>query len=117
MLRMRHGVSMPYIVRRISYKTAVGFKEAKQRVIVALLAGTYQHEIDRSSIDTKNLLLTGQVTAAEICEVVKRSQGQNHSSSPHHHVPGVEVHVIARDGWYVKFYFVDPDTIFISVHQ
>jgi hypothetical protein len=21
------------------------------------------------------------------------------------------------DGWYIEFYFVDPDTVFISVHQ
>lgn len=95
----------------------MGFKEAKRRLIAALITGAYQHESDRSDIDTKNLLLTGKVTATEICDVMKRSQGRNHSSSPHHHVPGVEVHVITRDGWYVKFYFVDPDTIFISVHQ
>lgn len=25
--------------------------------------------------------------------------------------------IIQRDGWYIKFYFVDPDTVFISVHQ
>jgi hypothetical protein len=25
--------------------------------------------------------------------------------------------VIKREGWYVKFYFIDPDTFFISVHQ
>jgi hypothetical protein len=27
------------------------------------------------------------------------------------------VHVLKRDGWYVKFFFVDPQTIFISVHR
>jgi hypothetical protein len=40
---------------------------------------------------------------------------------PHRHItsgPSIHVHVIASDGWYVKFYFIgDPDTLFISVHQ
>lgn len=94
-----------------------GFREAKRKVIRALLEGTYQHETARSEIATKNLLLTGQVSPADICAVLMRSQGQDHSVSPHHHAPTVEVHVIKRDGWYVKFYFLDPDTVFISVHR
>jgi hypothetical protein len=27
------------------------------------------------------------------------------------------VHVLKRDGWYIKFFFIEPDTWFISVHQ
>lgn len=91
-------------------------KEAKRKVIAALLNGTYQHEA-RSNVDTKNLLLTGLVTAEKICDVLKCSQGQDHTASPHHQAPSIEVHIIQRDGWYIKFYFVDPDTVFISVHQ
>lgn len=94
-----------------------GFKEARKKVISALISGTYQHEAQRSNIDTKNLLLTGAVTASEICEVLKRCQGQDHTASPHHQAPTIEVHIIQRDGWYIKFYFVDPNTVFISVHQ
>ncbi len=95
----------------------IGFKEAKNKVIAALQTGTYQHEATRSKVDTKNLLLMGSVTAEQICEVLKRCQGQDHQSSPHHQAPSIDVHVIRRDGWYIKFYFVDPDTVFISVHQ
>lgn len=94
-----------------------GFTTVKQKVIAALLDGTYQHETGRSNIDTKNLLLMGQVTAGFVCDLMKRSRGQDHSSSPHHQVGSIEVHVIRREGWYVKFYFVDPITVFISVHQ
>lgn len=94
-----------------------GFKEAKRKVIAALQSGAYQHEATRSNVDTKNLLLMGLVTAEQICDVLKRCQGQDHQSSPHHQVPSIEVHIIQRDGWYIKFYFVDPDTVFISVHQ
>lgn len=29
----------------------------------------------------------------------------------------VKNHVLKRDGWYIKFFFIEPDTWFISVHQ
>jgi len=93
-----------------------GFKAAKRKVIDALRNGTYQHEANRSEIATKNLLSTGQVTAGDICDLIMRSKGQDHSSSPHHNDGSILVHVIQREGWYVKFYFLDPETIFISVH-
>tara|TARA_B100000949_G_scaffold225663_2_gene230138 strand:+ start:333 stop:692 length:360 start_codon:yes stop_codon:yes gene_type:complete len=94
----------------------IGFKEAKKRLIQALGEGTFLHEA-RSQIETKNLLQVGLVTPDDLIELVKKCGGQHHECSPHHSVTGVEVHVLRRDGWYVKFYFVDPDTIFISVHK
>lgn len=94
----------------------VGFKEAQRRLIDALQQGTFLHEA-RSQVETKNLLQMGQITPDELVEIARRCRGQHHQRSPHHTVPGVDVHVLRRDGWYVKFYFVDPDTVFISVHQ
>jgi hypothetical protein len=94
-----------------------GFRAAKQKVIKALQDGTYLHETSRSAIDVKNLLSTGMVTADEVCEILKRSNGNDHSSSPHHNDRSVDVHVIKREDWYIKFYFLEPDTIFISVHK
>lgn len=96
--------------------TKIGFKEAKRKVIAALENGTYQHEA-RANINTKNLLQVGDVSPEQICAVLRNCQGQDHSSSAHHQVASIQVHVIKRDGWYIKFYFVDPDTVFISVHQ
>lgn len=97
--------------------TRVGFNVVKRKVIDALNNGTYQHETSRSSIETKNLLAMGLVSSKDICDVIKRSRGQDHSSSPHHFDRSVQVHLIRREDWYVKFYFVDPDTVFISVHK
>lgn len=85
-------------------------------MIRALSEGRFLHEA-RDQIETKNLLLMGQVTTEELLAVVRRCAGQHHSRSPHHAEPSVDVHILRRDGWYVKFYFVDPDTIFISVHR
>lgn len=94
-----------------------GFKAAKHKVIRALRDGNFQHEADRKGVDTKNLLLTGMVSASDICAILEKAQGTDHRMSPHHQAPEITVHVIRREGWYVKFYFIDPDTIFISVHK
>jgi hypothetical protein len=93
-----------------------GFREAKRRVLQALREGRFQHEV-RGRIDEKNLLLTGMVTAEFVASVIVRCRGQDHSMSAHHADAAVTVHVLRRDGWYIKFYFVDPDTFFISVHK
>ncbi|MCC9006470.1 hypothetical protein [Pseudomonas putida] len=93
-----------------------GFREAQRAVIAALESGEYQH-VSRGDIDMKNLLATGEVSARAVVEVVRSCRGIHHASSPHHAVAAVEVHVLKRDGWYIKFFFIEPDTWFISVHQ
>ncbi|KPQ09810.1 MAG: hypothetical protein HLUCCO17_13005 [Saliniramus fredricksonii] len=95
----------------------LGFSEAKRRVIAALDGGQYQNAA-RNEIETKNQLQTGQISAQALSAVLLRSKGQHHSSSPHHQVADIEVHVIKIDGWYIKFFFLnDPETVFISVHR
>lgn len=79
---------------------AVGFKEARRRLVAALRSGRYQHEA-RRGIDTKNLLATGAISALELCEWAKGCNGSCHSSSAHHSDARVEVHVLRRSGWYV----------------
>lgn len=93
----------------------MGFKDVKLKVISGLLSGDYAHA-QRGSIDDKNLLLTGVISATEVADVLKKSNGNDYETSPHHQDESIEVHVIRCRSWYVKFYF-DPDTIFISVHQ
>ena len=94
----------------------MGFKAAKAALIDALKAGNYQHA-ERDDINAKNLLAIGQVTAQEVIDVVARCDGSHHSCSEHHQVRGLDVHLIKRNGWYVKFYVITPDVWFISVHQ
>lgn len=85
-------------------------------VLEALANNSFQHEA-RDVIDVKNLLQSGAVSSEFVSNLIKLSNGKDHSMSPHHSVKTVMVHVIKRNGWYVKFYFLDPDTFFISVHQ
>jgi hypothetical protein len=93
-----------------------GYKAVRKAIIAALKLGNYQHEA-RAGIDAKNLLSTGVVSAADVIDIIKRSDGSNHECSPLHGYMTVDCHVIKAGGWYVKFYFLDPATIFISVHQ
>ncbi|MCF6199306.1 MAG: hypothetical protein L3J67_07910 [Hyphomicrobiaceae bacterium] len=94
----------------------MSFRETKYLVIKALQKGEFQHEA-RNEIDDKNLLSTGEISTEEIIEVIDRCNGTHHSCSEHHFLESVKVHVLKRDDWYIKFYFIDPDTFFISVHK
>lgn len=93
-----------------------GFKAARSAVLAALESGAYLH-VSRGDIAVKNLLAMGAVSADEVIDVIHACQGRHYSSSPHHAVPGIEVHVLRRCNWYIKFFFIEPQTWFISVHQ
>ena len=94
----------------------MGFKDAKAKILSALANGTYQHEA-RGNIDEKNKLAVGEVTADEVREIIKKCRGGDHTHSPHHMDSSLTVHVLRKSGWYIKFYFIDPDALFISVHK
>lgn len=93
-----------------------GFKAAKSALLAALRSGNYQHEV-RDDIDVKNLLSTGAMAPSALVAIINRATGLDHSTSPHHGDASITVHVLKTGGWYVKFYFLDPSTFFISVHQ
>jgi hypothetical protein len=93
----------------------VGFKEVKYKVITALSTGNFQHEV-RDQIEVKNILAMGQISVAEVINIIKQSRGDDHETSPHHLDKTIDVHIITTTKLYIKFYFLDPDTWFISVH-
>jgi len=93
-----------------------GFKAARSAVIAALESGRYLHAA-RGDIEVKNLLALGAVSAGDVIDVIRACNGTHYICSPHHAVPAIEVHVLRRSGWYIKFYFIEPQTWFISVHQ
>jgi hypothetical protein len=99
----------------------VGLKDVKAKAISCLDNGQVQHETGRSGdIDKKNLLVTAQVTLDDVKDLINSTKGTQHEVSPHHMEKLVEVHTLkpVKKGtkWYIKFYFLEPDIIFISVH-
>ena len=98
-----------------------GFRDAKAALIAALENGTYGHE-PREVLEEKNLLAIGEVSAAFVVELLRKTTGTNYTSSPHHADASVQVHVFkpTKSGqrWYVKAYFApDASAVFVSVHR
>jgi hypothetical protein len=98
----------------------MGFRAVKARILKCLERGEVSHE-QRGDIDVKNLLAIGEVSLSDVAKIITRARGDSYSTSPHHMVPSIDVHVIkARHGsqdWYIKWYFVDPSAVFMSVHH
>ena len=99
----------------------MGYRQAKKQVLECLTGGRVEHEMDRCEIDIKNLLVTGVVTATQVADAIGRSGGTEYECSPHHFDENVEVHIIKTQHgdrtWYIKWYFVSPNVVFISVHE
>lgn len=94
----------------------IGFREAKRRAIEALRNKTYQIA-ERREIETKNLLYGNSISEEDVIEIISKCRGQDHEMRPHDMVKTVDVHILRKDGWYIKFYFLDPETFFLSVHR
>lgn len=91
--------------------------------MAALESGDFQHE-RRDTLSEKNLLAVGDVTETEVVKLLRRTRGDQYSSSGHDWDPGTTVHLFKPevDGqrWYIKAYFLDPaekSAMFISVHK
>lgn len=99
----------------------MGFKKEKKEVLKRLLSGDYLHEV-RNNINEKNFLQTGKVSAEMLAKIISKARGGDYSTSPHHFVNGIEVHILQRvkyenKSWYIKWYYLEPDLFFISVHD
>lgn len=110
----------------MSYKSGtipVEFKDAKRALIQALEAGDYQHE-PRGALSEKNLLAVGDVDVEDVIKMLRRTRGDQYSSTPHDWDVETTVHVFRPDldseRWYVKAYFLgspDLSAVFVSVHR
>lgn len=52
----------------------IGFKAAKAKVLQCLKSGAFQFEV-RYSIDVKNKLATGDLSADQLVNIIKKSTG------------------------------------------
>lgn len=98
----------------------MGFKDIKFKVIQCLKQGRVYHE-QRNNIDVKNLLAIGVLEQKNVATIIASASGDEYTHSPHHYDDSVTVHVIktryACFYWYIKWYFIDDNTVFISVHN
>ena len=98
----------------------MAFSEIKKQVIYCLKNNHISHE-QRANIDIKNLLSTGEISLEKTIKILSRCRGNEYSTSKHHSAPSIDVHIVKTrymsKNWYLKWYFLEPDCIFISVHE
>ena len=98
----------------------MGFKEIKYQVIECLKQGNFLHA-QRKDIDIKNLLAAEEITIKKLINILKQTRGSEYKSSPHHCISSVTVHIVKTSysgvKWYIKWYFIAPNSIFISIHK
>ncbi|MBL4909528.1 MAG: hypothetical protein JKX78_05815 [Alteromonadaceae bacterium] len=97
----------------------MGFKDVKRQVLACLKSGNVLHE-QRADIDIKNLLATGQISVDDIIGIIAQTRGNEYENSKHHVIGELDVHIVKTSFqgkyWYIKWYFVEPNSVFISAH-
>jgi len=88
----------------------------KRAVIDALLSGDFQFAA-RRDLPLKNLLAMGMVSPTFVADIIRSSRGGDYACSPLHGKHTIDCHLIRSQGWYIKVYFLEPDTWFVSVHK
>lgn len=99
----------------------MGFKEIKNQVIKCIKEGAYDHEPRKHNISVKNLFDIGQISEQEVIELIQCCSGNQYETSFHHKDISIKIHILKpvkqEKTWYIKFYFLEPDVVFISVHE
>lgn len=97
----------------------MSFREIKWKVIECLKNGNIEFEA-RRGIQLKNLLSTGDISPYEVAALIGRASGDNYQIRPYHFDSSIDVHIITVSSagvpWYIKWYFTEPTSVFISVH-
>jgi hypothetical protein len=98
----------------------MGFKDTKHKVLECLSSGNILHEI-RQGIDVKNVFAKGQVTVDEVSLIIARAKGTQYELFKYFAVSSLDIHILKTrfDGqrWYIKWYYVAPNSVFVSVHH
>ncbi len=98
----------------------MGFKDIRRQVLNCLLSGNILHET-RQSIDVKNLFATGQISVNEVSLIIARAKGTEYEQSKHLAVSSLNIHILKTQCggqyWYIKWYYIEPNSVFISVHH
>jgi hypothetical protein len=94
----------------------MGFNAIKEQAINCILLNNVQHEFRDSS---KNLYANGDISDDEVVKIIQSCHGDCYEKQRHHFY-NLDIHILKPkgkyDGYYVKFYFLEPDVWFISVH-
>ena len=95
----------------------MAFNEVKSKAIDCIKKGSVRHVARDIS---KNMFAAGEFTPDEMVSIIGSCQGDCYTAGKHHFLDA-EVHILKPkgkyDGLYIKFFFVELDIMFISVHD
>lgn len=96
----------------------MGFNEVKATAIQKIKEGKISHDPREFS---KNEYAQCLLTDEQVIFMIKNCRGDRYEKRPHHKDKRIPVHILKPagkyDGYYVKFYFLEPDVCFMSVHR
>lgn len=96
------------------------FLRLKEKAIDCLLHGAIAH-FERKKTNVKNDLLTEKVSTEFVITLFEEAKIEQYERRVHYRDPQLVIHVLKPvfEGtiWYLKFFIVDPNLIFISVHK
>jgi len=95
----------------------MAFKEVKSKAIECIKNGHVRH-IERNI--AKNMFMAGNFTPQEMITIIGTCGGNCYETCKHH-LLDVDIHILKPrgryDGLYIKFFFIEPNILFISVHE
>ena len=95
----------------------MGFNEIKKKAVDCIKEGRYKN--DKRDLE-KNLFANRLLTEEDLLKIINSCNGDCYEVGKHHHMEAIPVHKLKPigryDGLYVKFYFLEPNIVFISVH-
>lgn len=98
----------------------MSFNTNKKQLLHALKTRNILHE-ERTKLSSKNKLAIGDMSVDELINIVEKCRGNEYLNSPHHFSNDIEVHLLKTTyqgiHWYIKWYFIQPNVVFISVHN
>ena len=95
----------------------MAFNEVKIKAIACIKDGRVRH-VERD-VD-KNMFASGEFAPEDMIQIIGACRGDDYSTGRHHFLDA-DVHILKPkgkyDGLYIKFFFIEPDIMFISVHD
>lgn len=69
------------------------FKAMKAKILDYLDRRDVSHQ-QPGDMDIKNQLAVGQISLGDVAQIIRHARGDSYSSSPHHIIAGIDVHVV-----------------------
>ena len=95
----------------------MGFKSDTEKILADLLNQNYDHQARTAE---KNHLAAGFISVEQASEIIKATPGRKHRNAQHDQSRSPQLWIMEPEiegvRWYIKGYFAEEQTWFISFH-